>query len=159
MDIVSIEIGIGLLLLFVVPVIYAVTNQSRKEKKTIKKVETFCGSKTIKLTWTDIFLGLFIGLDENSKYLVTSSVPVIEEQVNVYNLKDIKACNLIKNEVPKAGQPKAKIIESVAIELLFRDKDKPKEHIVFFDDDMGIDPHISVSQATEWVAKINKNLT
>tara|TARA_R110000850_G_scaffold271031_2_gene404890 strand:- start:289152 stop:289631 length:480 start_codon:yes stop_codon:yes gene_type:complete len=158
MDIVSIEIGIGLLLLFVVPVIYAVTNQSRKEKKTIKKVETFCGAKAIKLTSTDIFQGLFIGLDENSKYLVTSGVPVKEEHVILYNLKDIKGCNLFKNEVPKAGQPKAKTIESVAIEILFRDKDKPKEHIVFFDDDMGIDPHISVNQASDWVTRINKNV-
>lgn len=158
MDIVSIEIGVGLLLLFVVPVIYAVTNQSRKEKKTIKKMEALCGSKAIKLSSTDIFQGLFIALDENSKYLVTSSVPVKEDQVTVYNLKDIRACNLVKNEVPKAGQPKAKIIESVAIEIIFRDKDKPKEHIVFFDDDMGIDPHISINQATEWVARINKHV-
>lgn len=158
MDIVSIKIGVGLLLLFVVPVIYAVTNQSRKEKKTIKKVESFCSAKSIKLTSTDIFQTLFIGLDENSKYLVISSVPVKEEEVSLFNLKDIKACNLVKNEVPKAGQPKAKVIESVAIELLFKDKEKAKEHIVFFDDNTGIDPHISVNQATNWTILINKNL-
>ena len=70
MEFVSLELGIALLLLFVVPVIYAVTNQSRKEKNTIKKVEALCGTKGVKLTSTDIFQSLFIGIDEDRKSVV-----------------------------------------------------------------------------------------
>ncbi len=158
MDIVSIELGIGMLLLFVVPVVYAVTAQSQKEKKTIKKVEAFCGKNNIKLTTSDIFQTLFIGIDENAKYLATSTVPVKEEHVDGFNLKEVKSCNVSKVETPKVGQPKAKTIESVALELLFHDKNKPSHKIVFFDDEMGIDPHLSVKEATDWCAKIHKNL-
>ncbi len=158
MDIVSVEIGVGLLLLFVVPVIYAVTAQSRKEKKTIKKVEEFCGKNNIKLTSTDIFQTLFIGIDEDKKYLATSMVPVKEEHVDGFDLKQVRSCNVAKIEVPKVGQPKAKSILSVAIELHFHDKNKESHKIVFFDDEMGIDPHLSVKEATEWCAKIQKNL-
>lgn len=158
MDIVSIELGIGMLLLFVVPIVYAVTNQSRKEKKTIKKVETLCGSSAVKLTSSAIFNTLFIGIDENSKHLVTSSVPVKEEHIDLFPLKDIKACNLFKLEVPKAGQPKATTIEKVAIELIFKNKEKKNHHIIFFDDEVGIEPHASVNEASGWVTLIQKNL-
>jgi len=158
MDIVSIEMGIGMLLLFVIPIVYAVTNQSRKEKKTTKKVESLCGSSAIKLTSSAIFHSLFIGIDEGSKTLVTSSVPVKEEHIDVFPLKEIKACNLFKLEVPKAGQPKATTIEKVAIELIFTDKEKKNHQIIFFDDEMGMDPHISVNQATTWTTLIRKNM-
>ncbi len=158
MDIVSIELGIGMLLLFVVPIVYAVTNQSRKEKKTIKKVETLCGSSAVKLTSSAIFNTLFIGIDENSKNLVTSSVPVKEEHIDVFPLKDIKACNLFKLEVPKSGQPKATTIEKVAIELIFKNKEKKNHHIIFFDDEVGMEPYASVNEASGWVTLIQKNL-
>lgn len=158
MDIVSIEMGIGMLLLFVIPIIYAVTNQSRKEKKTVKKVEALCGSNAVKLTSSTIFNTLFIGIDENSKNLVTSSVPVKEEHIDVFPLKDVNACNLFKLEVPKAGQLKATTIEKVAVELIFKDKEKKNHHIIFFDEEIGMDPHISVNQATTRVTNIRKNL-
>tara|TARA_R110002072_G_scaffold287464_6_gene453220 strand:+ start:40307 stop:40786 length:480 start_codon:yes stop_codon:yes gene_type:complete len=158
MDIVSIELGIGMLLLFVVPIVYAVTNQSRKEKKTIKKVETLCGSSAVKLTSTAIFNTLFIGIDENSKKLVTSSVPVKEEHIDLFPLKDIKACNLFKLEVPKSGQPKATTIEKVAIELIFKNKEKKNHHIIFFDEEVGMEPYASVNEASGWVTLIQKNL-
>lgn len=158
MDIVSIEMGIGMLLLFVIPIIYAVTNQSRKEKKTVKKVEALCGSNAVKLTSSAIFNTLFIGIDENSKNLVTSSVPVKEEHIDVFPLKDVNACNLFKLEVPKAGQLKATTIEKVTVELIFKDKEKKNHHIIFFDEEIGMDPHISVNQATTWVTNIRKNL-
>lgn len=158
MDLVSIELGIGMLLLFIVPIIYAVTNQSRKEKKTIKKVEALCGSSHIKLTDSAIFQSLFIGIDENTKTLVTSSVPVKEERIDVFPLKDVKTCNVFKLEVPKPGQSKLTSIEKVAIELIFKDKAKKNHHIVFFDDEIGMDPHTSVNQATTWVTLIRKSL-
>ena len=158
MDIVSIELGIGMLLLFVVPIVYAVTNQSRKEKKTIKKVETLCGSSAVKLTSTAIFNTLFIGIDENSKKLVTSSVPVKEEHIDLFPLKDIKACNLFKLEVPKSGQPKATTIEKVAIELIFKNKEKKNHHIIFFDEEVGMESYASVNEASGWVTLIQKNL-
>lgn len=158
MDLVSIELGIGMLLLFIVPIVYAVTNQSRKEKKTIKKVEALCGSSAIKLTDSAIFHSLFIGIDKSSKTLVTSTVPVKEEQVDVFSLKDIKSCSLFKLEVPKSGQPKAKTIEKVAIELEFKDKQRQKHHIVFFDEELGLDPHQSTNQASQWVEEIRKNM-
>jgi len=159
MDLVSIEMGIGMLLLFVVPIVYAITNQSRKEKKTIKKVETLCGSTHIKLTDSAIFQSLFIGIDENSKTLVTSSVPVKEEHIDVFPLKDVKACNVFKLELPKAGQPKAKTIEKVAIELIFKDKAKKNHLIVFFDEEIGIDPHASLHEATTWSTLVRKNIS
>lgn len=158
MDIVSIELGIGMLLLFVVPIVYAVTNQSRKEKKTIKKVETLCGSSAVKLTSSAIFNTLFMGIDENSKNLVTSSVPVKEEHIDVFPLKDIKACKLFKLEVPKSGQLKATSIEKVAVELIFKDNEKKNHHIIFFDDEVGMEPHASVNQASSWLTLIQNNL-
>lgn len=158
MDIVSIELGIGMLLLFVVPVVYAVTSQSRKEKKTIKKVEEFCGAKSVKITTSDIFHSLFIGIDESSKYLAVSSVPVKEENVDIYNLKEVKSCNLIKKETAKPGQPKATFIEKIAIELVFVNKQKLPVEIVFFDDETGMDSQVSLNQAGIWVGIINKNL-
>jgi hypothetical protein len=158
MDLVSIELGIGMLLLFVVPIVYAVTNQSRKEKKTIKKVESLCGSTNIKLTDSAIFQSLFIGIDENSKTLVTSSVPVKEEHIDVFPLKDVKASSVFKLEVPKAGQPKMTSIEKVAIELIFKDKARKNHHIVFFDDEIGMDPHASMNQAATWTTLIRKNI-
>ncbi|PKP25919.1 MAG: hypothetical protein CVU03_06200 [Bacteroidetes bacterium HGW-Bacteroidetes-2] len=156
MEFVSLELGIALLLLFVVPVIYAVTNQSRKEKKTIKKVENLCKTKAVKLTSSDIFQSLFIGIDENAKYLVTATVPVKEETIELYHLKDIKSCNLYKREVPKAGQPKIKIIEGVSLELILHDK--TKHEIIFFDDDHGMNQDLSVNQASTWNEIIRKNL-
>lgn len=158
MDIISIELGLGLLLLFVGPVIYAVTSQSRKEKQTIKKVEALCGSQNIKITKSAIFQSLFLGIDEQSKHLVTSSVPVKESKIDLFAINELKSVNLLKVETPKPGQPKAKTIEKVAIELVFKSKEKPVFQIVFFDDELGLDPHQSIVQANEWVDEIKKHL-
>jgi hypothetical protein len=159
MDIVSIELGLGLLLLFVGPVIYAVTSQSRKEKQTIKKVEALCGSQNIKITKSAIFQSLFLGIDEQSKHLVTSAVPVKESKIDLFPINDLKSVNFLKVETPKPGQSKAKTIEKVAIELVFKDKQKPNHHIVFFDDEVGLDPYQSANQAMEWVEQIRKEIT
>jgi hypothetical protein len=159
MDIVSIELGLGLLLLFVGPVIYAVTSQSRKEKQTIKKVEALCGSQNIKITKSAIFQSLFLGIDEQSRYLVTTPVPVKESKIDLFPIIDLKSVNLLKVETPKPGQPKAKTIEKIAIELVFKDKQKSSHNIVFFDDEIGLDPYQSANQATEWVEEIKKQLT
>ncbi len=158
MDLVSIELGIAMLLLFVVPIVYAVTNQSRKEKKTIKKVETLCGHGNVKLTTSAIFHSLFIGIDESSKTLVTSSVPVKEEHIDVFPLKEVKSCSLIKIQIPKPGQPKASTIEKVAVELTFKDKEKKNHQIVFFDDEVGMDPYASANDASKWTTLIQNNL-
>lgn len=158
MDLISIEMGIGMLLLFVIPIVYAVTNQSRKEKKTIKKVETLCGSGNVKLTTSAIFHTLFIGIDENSKTLVTSSVPVNEEHIDVFPLKEVKVCNLLKVQTPKPGQPKTSTIEKVAIEITFKDKNRKNHQIVFFDDEVGMDSLASANQASVWVTLIQENL-
>ncbi|MEX0997276.1 MAG: hypothetical protein WDZ45_09535 [Flavobacteriaceae bacterium] len=159
MDSVSIEMGIAMLLLFVVPIVYAVTNQSRKEKKTIKKVEALCGANQIKLTSSAIFHTLFIGIDENSKTLVTSTVPVKEEHIDVFPLNEVKACNLLKIQTPKPGQPKASTIEKVAIEITFLDKERKNHQIIFFDDEVGMEPLASVNEASSWLTLIQNNLT
>ncbi|MCR9182329.1 MAG: hypothetical protein NXH73_05335 [Flavobacteriaceae bacterium] len=158
MDLVSIELGIAMLLLFVVPIVYAVTNQSRKEKKTIKKVETLCGLGNIKLTSSAILHTLFIGIDENSKTLVTSTVPVKEEHIDVFPLKEVKSCSLIKIQIPKPGQPNASTIEKVAIEISFKDKLRKNHQIIFFDDEIGIEPLVSLNQASSWLTLIQDNL-
>lgn len=159
MDIVSIELGLGLLLLFVGPVIYAVTSQSRKEKQTIKKVEALCGSQNIKITKSAIFQSLFLAIDEESKHLVTSTVPVKEIEIELVSITTLKSVSLFKVETPRPGQPKAKTIEKVAIELVFKDKHKPSHQIVFFDEEVGLDPYQSVNQASEWVEEIKKQIT
>ncbi|GGD94710.1 hypothetical protein [Planktosalinus lacus] len=158
MDIVSIEIGIGLLLLFVVPVIYAITNQSRKEKKTVKKVEDLCKSKSIKLNETGIFQALFIGIDEISGYLVTSSVPVKENQIELFALSSINKVQMIKELAPKTSRTKTEVIEKVAIELQFKSKETPTHQIVFFDEQVGTDAHQSSHEVSKWVKLIEKHL-
>lgn len=158
MDIISIELGVGLFLLFVVPVIYAVTYQSKKEKQTIKKIEALYASQNIKITKSAVFQTLFLGIDEQSKHLVTTTLPIQVSRVRLISLNEIKQVSLIKIEVPKPGQPKAKTIEKVAVELVFKTKEKSPFQIVFFDDELGLDPHQSIVQANEWVDEIKKHL-
>lgn len=158
MDIISIELGIGMLLLFVVPIIYIATNQSRKEKKTIKKVEALSQSATIRISSSAIFHSLFIGIDETSKKLVTATVPVKEKHIHVFSLTDIKDCSVQKTEVPIPGRPKVTTIEKVAIDLTFKDKGKKNYQIYFFNEEIGMDAHTSVHQASTWSTIIKENL-
>lgn len=158
MDIISIELGVGLFLLFVGPVIYAVTNQSRKEKQTIKKIEALYASQNIKISKSAIYQTLFLGIDEQSKHLTTAFLPFESSKAKLFLLNEIKQAVLTKMETPKPGQPNAKTIEKVAIDLVFKNQNKPAFQLVFFDDEMGLDPHQSIVQANEWIEKINSNL-
>lgn len=158
MDLISVELGIGLLLLFVIPVVYVITQQSQKEKKTIKKVEDLCKSKSIKLNETGIFQSLFIGIDENSGYLVTSSVPVKESQIEIFLVNSINKVHLIKELAPKTSQSKTIVIEKVAIELQFKSKETPSHQIVFFDEEVGANAHQSAYEASKWIELIKKHL-
>lgn len=159
MDIVSIEMGIGMLLLFVVPVVYVITNQARKEKKTIKKIEAICSHKNIKLSTFEIIDSLFVGIGVNSKYLAFGSLPVDESTLEIINLHEVKSCSIFKDELPKPGQPKATIIERVGVAVTVnRNNTLVKKEIIFFDDDRGNDPHIAMNQAKIWNGHIQNTL-
>lgn len=149
MDIVSIEWGIALFLLFAVPIIYIIRSQTQKEKKAVKTIEKLYRAKGIKISDSEILNSQFIGVDKINGYLVFAPIPVKEEDVTLVHIK-----NVARAEVSSSGNSKS--LDYVALQLTF--KDQSKKELVLFNEDIGMDAQMSRHQANQWKATINNLL-
>lgn len=140
MDIISIEWGLALLLLFVGPVIYIIRAQSQKEKKAIKAI-TKSSSEEVNITQSELTGNRMIAIDSTNKKLFFVSLPVKKETLTTIDLKKIV-------DVEVVSKTENKTTAHVALQLKFTDA--AKQELAFFDDEVGTDANISLHQAKQW---------
>jgi|SRR5690554_1229205 len=147
MDIISLELGIALLLIFALPVVYIIHNQNKTKNVFIKKLKKAHPSVVISNIET---LG--------KKVLITDTMNGMLHYGDFSTAKEniiTIAVNTIKSpEVEKVLDKQNKSTLEVKLHIPY-DTHK-KLTIVFFDDDTGNDPQIALHQASLWKGAISE---
>jgi len=147
MDIISLELGIALLLIFALPIVYIIRKQNKTKNVFIKKLKKVHPNAVISNIET---LG--------KKALITDSVNGMLHYGDFSNAKEniiTIAVNTIKlPEVEKVIDKQNK--STLEVKLHIAHDTHKKLTIVFFDDDTGNDPQIALHQANLWKAAINE---
>jgi len=147
MDIISLELGIALLLIFALPIVYIIRKQNKTKNVFIKKLKKVHPNAVVSNTETLAH-----------KVLITDAVNRMLYYGDSSNTKEdivTIAVNTIKlPEVEKVMDKQNK--GTLEVKLHIPHDTHKKLTIVFFDDDTGNDPQIALHQANQWKAAISE---
>jgi len=161
MDFKSVEMGIALVLLFMVPILYMIYWQSTKDKRRLKKLKDLSTQNQMKLDHYELSNSLLLGLDSSSKKLIVVE-PKNATEFDVIDLSKIDASSIAKkSEVEKNKHTGKEPIIRISLELL---KNNPKQkvtEIVFYDEDdeTNMDADVQLVLAKKWENLIRPNLS
>ena len=127
------------------PLIYLVTQTSRKEKKVRKAIQKLCDANKITLSELELHGDLILGIDPTQKKLICSSRKRISEKFEIIDLTKQNDCKV------KTLKTQGKYLEWVSLELV---NATSKKDIVFYEeneeDSPIIDPGKSLKDAEKW---------
>lgn len=147
MDIISLELGIALLLIFALPIVYIIWKQNKTKNVFIKKLKKVYPNAIISNIET---LGKKALITDNSNGMLHYG-DFSNAKENIITI----AVNTIKSpEVEKVLDKQNKSILEIKLHIPY-DIHK-KLTIVFFDDDTGNDPQIALHQANLWKGAISE---
>lgn len=130
MDTASTLMGLGLLAVFVLPILYLIWQQNNKEKNRLKKLKKISADNNLTTDTTEVSATLLLGLDSNAKKLLVVE-PINNMQHQVFDLQFIKDSKVSSQAFPN----NSKIIKRVSLDLLGNGNDKKLTEIVFYDED------------------------
>ncbi|MEZ4778180.1 MAG: hypothetical protein R2786_02215 [Flavobacteriaceae bacterium] len=127
------------------PLIYLVTQTSRKEKKVRKTVQKLCDANKITLHELELHGDLILGIDPSQKKLICSSRKHISEKFEIIDLTQQNDCKV------KTLKTQGKYLEWVSLELA---NTTSKKDIIFYqeneEDGPITDPNKSLKDAEKW---------
>jgi hypothetical protein len=130
MDISSTLIGLGLLAVFVLPILYLIWQQNHKQKKGLKSLKDISTKNKLHTETVEISSTLMLGLDSKANKLLVVE-PINNMQHRVLDLNKIGTSSV--NTMPFPDN--RKLIKRVSLDLFsIQDKNSPME-IIFYDDD------------------------
>jgi hypothetical protein len=161
MDFKSVEIGIALVLLFIVPILYMIYRQSTKDKRRLKKLKDLSTQNQMTLDHYVLSNSLLLGLDSSSKKLIVVE-PQNAMEFDVIDLKKIDVSEISKKRHAETNKHTGKeSLIRVSLELI---KNNPKQkvtEIIFYDDDdeTNMDADVQLVLAKKWDELIKMNLS
>jgi hypothetical protein len=127
------------------PLIYLVTQTSRKENKIRKAIQKLCELNKITLSELEINGDLILGIDQTQKKLVCTSRKQLSEKFEIIDLNLQSDCKI------KTLRTHGKHLEWVGLELA---NNTSKKEIVFYHEDEDdapiVDPHKCLKEAEKW---------
>lgn len=146
MDTSSTLIGLGMLMLFVGPIMFLIIKQNRKEKVKLNKFKVISKENNLEPENVEFAHSLLLGLDSKAKKLL-----VVEPQNNqhrVIDLTGIKKSRVSTVDIPnRAGK-----INHVSLELFGRNEQRKVDEIIFYDEDdnQNLDAESRLLIANKW---------
>ena len=145
MDSSTIIISAILLAATFLPIIYLITQTSRKEKKIKKSIQKLCELNKLTLSELDINGDLILGIDQTNKKLVCTHRKQLSEKFEIIDLNLQSDCKI------KTLRAQGKHLEWVGLELA---NNTSKKEIVFYQEDEDdvpvVDPHKCLKEAEKW---------
>ncbi|MBW2937181.1 hypothetical protein KXJ69_03635 [Aureisphaera sp. CAU 1614] len=127
------------------PLIYLITQTSRKESKVRKAIQKLCELNKITLSEMEINGDLILGIDQTSKKLICSNRKLLSEKFEIIDLNLQSDCKI------KTLRNHGKHLEWVGLEL---SNTTSKKEIVFYQEDEDdapiVDPHKCLKEAEKW---------
>ena len=152
MDIISFELGILFLLLFMVPVLYIIYKSTSAQKRVKKEIQSLGKSQNLTLKNIELIGNTIIGIDENNHNLVFSNIKKPKESFQIVPVGAIKTCEV------KTHRIKNKSLDMVELELKGPDLNK---EILFYeeqDESIVMDAEVCLHEVRKWEKTINQNL-
>ncbi|WP_157893269.1 hypothetical protein [Salegentibacter sediminis] len=146
MDTASSLIGLGLLLVFIGPILILILQQKKQEKNTLKKIETISKDNNLNPEVTELLDNLLLGLDSKARKLLIVN-PGKNPEYNILNLKEVKESRLsTQNHKISEGR-----FNYISLNL-FGTKNRKIDEIVFYDekDKNSSDAETSLVLAKKW---------
>ena len=161
MDFKSVEIGIALVLLFIVPIFYMIYRQSTKDKRRLKKLKDLSAQNQMTLDHYELSNSLLLGLDSSSKKLIVVE-PKNAMEFDVIDLSKINVSAIAKRSDAETNKHtgKAPIIK-ICLELIKNNPKQKVNEIVFYDEDdeTNMDADVQLVLANKWDKLIRMNLS
>lgn len=130
MDTASTLIGLGLLAVFVLPVIFLIWQQNTKEKKRLKSLKEISSKNNLNTDTVEVSATLYLGLDSKSKKLLVVE-PTNNMQHQVLDLLKIKTTKVSTLQIDE----NSKYIKRISLDLSGNIKDRKLTEIIFYDED------------------------
>lgn len=155
MELSSIFIGVGIFLLFMLPVVYLILTQNKKRKVKTQKLYEIGKNNNLNLELIETTDMVVLGLDINARKLVIVE-PMNNNNFGVINLEEIKSCKI---KTTSAGQKENNYLH-VALELFEKASGRKSFEIVYYDDDvdLNLDPEAELLRAKKWHETISTHL-
>ena len=130
MDTVSTLIGLGLLAVFMMPILYLIWQQNNKEKNKLNKLKKISAENNLTTDTVEVSANLLLGLDSKANKLLIIE-PANNMQHRVLDLNKIKDSKVNSHPFPE----NQKLIKSVSLDLSEKNKDQKPTEIIFYDED------------------------
>lgn len=151
MDIPSAVIGIGMMLLFVVPIGYAVNSEKRKEKKIIKALCDFGHTKKLAIDTHEVIRKSGLGLDHGRRTLVFQNS---KQELFAIKLADISQCEVLEKRKPGKTRNAKGSLYQVGL-ALYDTNANARELILYNEDTDGVtDAESLIPVAIKWRSDI-----
>ena len=146
-------IGIILVLICIIP--FVIINKKKATKRRNKlKILTDSVQKMNGIMYKNEFWNHYgIGLDKTNKMLYFSTQTDDENSYQVFNLKSIATCSVIKKE------DNSKSITGLGLQLNFNDKNKPDAYLSFYERDQNVVLVNELDLIQRWSTTINEQLS
>lgn len=129
MDFISLEMGIGFLIIFMGPIIYILIKEKSKKKKLERHIAKLCADNHIQQNLTVSLAGHILVSDTTDKKLL--SYHKKQGDYSIVNLSDFDSCNVHKSW--NNGEGSRKIIQNISMIFNRKKQGKPLT-ISIFDD-------------------------
>ena len=155
MELSSIFIGVGIFLLFMLPIVYMIITQKKKAKAKTLKLYEISGNNNLNLEMVETTDMVVLGLDVNALKLIIVE-PMNNANFGVIDLQEITSC---KVKTISAVQKENRYLY-VALELFEKATGKKSFEIVYYDDDVDLNlaPEAELLRAKKWQGTINAHL-
>ncbi|MBZ9730432.1 hypothetical protein LB467_12120 [Salegentibacter sp. JZCK2] len=130
MDTASTLIGLGLLALFVLPILLLIWQQNTNEKNRLKTLKEIGSKNNLDTDTVEVSATLFLGLDSKSKKLLVIE-PNNNMQHRVLDLLEIKNTKVSTLQLAENRN----YIRRISLDLSGNSQDKKLSEIIFYDED------------------------
>ncbi|SKB52600.1 hypothetical protein SAMN05660776_1643 [Salegentibacter holothuriorum] len=156
MDTVSTLIGLGLLALFMLPILYLIWQQNNKEKNRLRNLRNISTQNNLTSDTFEISNNLLLGLDSKANKLLIIE-PTNKMQHRVLDLTKIKNSKVSSHPFPE----NRKLIKSISLDLSENERDQNPLKIIFYDEDDNENNNASerLVVAKKWQGIINAKLS
>lgn len=156
MDTASTLIGLGLLAIFVLPILFLIWQQNTKEKNRLKSLKEISLKNNLLTDMVEISSTLFLGLDSKSKKLLVVE-PTKNMQHQVLDLSEIKNTKVSTLQLTGNGNR----IRRVSLDLSGKSQHQKFTEIIFYneDDNENTDANSRLLIANKWNRIITEKIS
>jgi hypothetical protein len=130
MDTTSTLIGLGLLALFLLPILFLIWQQNTKEKNRLRSLKEISSKNNLNTDTVEVSATLLLGLDSKSKKLLVIE-PTNNMQHQVLDLSEIKNTKVSTLQFAENNN----YIKRISLDLSWNFQGKKLTEIIFYDED------------------------